>query len=137
VNQHSPHVVAHGPLAYQGLNLPNLHTEQLISHVTTLLKYGSQHGNLASIFLCMSCNLLCLEAGVSSLLFQISLCRFLLLPVYPMQYQHFNGYQELPPSAPPGCYLNGDISMGWLLGYQTVHTKLLSNGTGLAIDKQF
>jgi len=33
--------VVHGPWGYQGLNLPNLFTKQLISHIHTLMKYGS------------------------------------------------------------------------------------------------
>jgi len=44
LNQNFPCTVAQGPLTYQGLNLPNLFTEQLISHVHTLMKFGS-HAN--------------------------------------------------------------------------------------------
>jgi len=39
VNRNFPQAVAHGPTIYHGLNLPNLHTEQLITHVITLLKF--------------------------------------------------------------------------------------------------
>jgi len=35
-----PRALAHGPLEYGGLDIPNLYTEQLIAHVTTLLRYG-------------------------------------------------------------------------------------------------
>jgi len=34
--------VVHGPLHYQGLDIPNLYTEQMIAQLTTLLQYGSQ-----------------------------------------------------------------------------------------------
>jgi len=35
-----PRALAHGPLEYGGLDIPNLYTEQLIVHVTTMLRYG-------------------------------------------------------------------------------------------------
>ena len=35
-----PRALAHGPLEYGGLDIPNLYTEQLIAHVTTILRYG-------------------------------------------------------------------------------------------------
>jgi len=41
VNRNFPRAVAQGPVTYQGLNLPNLHTEQLIAHILTILKYGN------------------------------------------------------------------------------------------------
>jgi len=36
------HAVVHGPLWYQGLDILNLHTEQLIAWLQTLLQYGLQ-----------------------------------------------------------------------------------------------
>jgi len=43
VNRNFPRAVAHGPVAYRGLNLPNLHTKQLITHILTILKYRNPH----------------------------------------------------------------------------------------------
>jgi len=42
VNRNFPRSIAHGPVTYQGLNLPNLHSEQMISHILMVLKYGNQ-----------------------------------------------------------------------------------------------
>jgi len=42
VNRHLPRAMVHGLVAYQGLNIPNLHMEQMLLHVQTLVKYGSQ-----------------------------------------------------------------------------------------------
>jgi len=41
VNQNLPHAVVHGPRIYQGLNIPNLYSEQMITHIQTILKFGS------------------------------------------------------------------------------------------------
>jgi len=30
----------HGPLRYQGLDIPNLYTEQMVARITMLLQYG-------------------------------------------------------------------------------------------------
>jgi len=40
VNRNFPQAVVHGPITYQGLNIPNLYVEQLITHILTLLQYG-------------------------------------------------------------------------------------------------
>jgi len=37
INRHFPRAVAHGPRSHQGLDIPNLFTEQLIAHISTLL----------------------------------------------------------------------------------------------------
>jgi len=61
-------------LSLSGLNLPNLHNEQLVSHVTTLSKCSSQHCDPTGVLLHTSCKLLHLEARMSAgNLFQISL----------------------------------------------------------------
>jgi len=41
VNHHFPRIVAHGPKKYQGLEIPELHLEQLISHIMALLQFGT------------------------------------------------------------------------------------------------
>jgi len=51
VNQNFPQAVAHSQLAYQGLNKPNLITEQMISHVQTLVKHGAHADNPMGILL--------------------------------------------------------------------------------------
>jgi len=35
-----PRALVHGPVDYSGLDIPNLFTEQMIAHVTTILHYG-------------------------------------------------------------------------------------------------
>jgi len=42
INQHFPQAVAHGPRSHQGLEIPNLFTEQICAHITTLLQFGFQ-----------------------------------------------------------------------------------------------
>jgi len=42
INWHLPQVVAHGPWKFQGLYLPNLYTEQVVTHIHTLLRFGAQ-----------------------------------------------------------------------------------------------
>jgi len=71
VNQNFPQAVAHSQLAYQGLNKPNLITEQMISHVQTLVKYGAHVDNPMGILLQACCELLQLETGFGGPLFQI------------------------------------------------------------------
>jgi len=34
--------VVHRPLCYQGLDIPNLYTEQILARISTLLQYGPQ-----------------------------------------------------------------------------------------------
>jgi len=42
INRHFPQAVAYGPHSHQGLDIPNLFTEQLITHIVTLLCFGPQ-----------------------------------------------------------------------------------------------
>jgi len=72
VNRDLPWAVAHGPVQFQGLNIPNLHTEQSITHIMTMLKYGPQRYDLAGLLLHTCGKLLQLEAGVCGPLFNIS-----------------------------------------------------------------
>jgi len=58
INRNFPWVVAHGPVAYQGLNLPNLFTEQLITHIRTLVKYGSHPSNITGNLISANAELL-------------------------------------------------------------------------------
>jgi len=72
INRNFPRAVAHGPVQFQGLNLPNLHTEQSIAHIMTLLKYGPQRYDPTGLLLRTCGELLRLEAGVCGPLFNIS-----------------------------------------------------------------
>ncbi len=72
VNRNFPRAVAHGPVAYQGLNLPNPHTEQLITHILTVLKYGNiPHDPTGSLI--RACGeLMRLEVGMHGPFFKLS-----------------------------------------------------------------
>jgi len=37
-----PQVVVHGPLQYMGLNISNLYTEQFVTQLTMVLRYGNK-----------------------------------------------------------------------------------------------
>jgi len=69
--QNFTRAVTHGPLDYQGLNLPNLFTEELILHITTLVKFGNHPHNQTGYLLWANCKLLRLETGMRGPLFQI------------------------------------------------------------------
>jgi len=71
VNRHLPRVMVHGPVAYQGLNIPNLHTEQMLLHVQILVKYGSQMEDPMELLIQANVELLRLETGMSGPVFQI------------------------------------------------------------------
>jgi len=67
-----PQVVAYRLFAYHGLNLLNLFTEQIITHVQTLVKYGSHREELVELLLQATGELLQLKTGMSGPLFRIS-----------------------------------------------------------------
>jgi len=69
INQHFPQAVAHGPQSCQGLDIPNLFTEQLIAHIVTLLWFGSPTGHLLHV----NVDAFWLEAGLSGPIFQMPL----------------------------------------------------------------
>ncbi len=73
INRHFPRAVAHRPLKFQGLNLPNLYTEQLITHMVTLLQYGVHHDDPTGQLLRANREAMRLEAGLNGQLFQIPL----------------------------------------------------------------
>jgi len=71
--QEFPPAVAHGLLMYQGLNLPYLFTELVvITYMQTLVKYGNHVEDPTGMLLQANRELLQLETGVDSPLFQIS-----------------------------------------------------------------
>jgi len=54
----------HGPWWYAGLNLPNLHTEQIIIQVLMVLKYGTQLADMTGILLQASMEDMTLKTGL-------------------------------------------------------------------------
>jgi len=73
INHHFLRAVAHGPLKFQGLNLPNLYTKQLITHMMTLLQYGAHHDDPTGELLRANGKAMRMEAGLNGQLFQILL----------------------------------------------------------------
>jgi len=73
VNRNFPRAtIAHGPVTYQGLNLPNLHTKQLITHIQTVLKYGNLPHDPTGSLIWACGELMQLEVGTCGLLFKLS-----------------------------------------------------------------
>jgi len=65
-----PHALAHGPLTYDGLDLPNLHMEQTITHIMQVLS-SSTSDNTTAFLLCTCGEYMRLEVGLTGELFQI------------------------------------------------------------------
>jgi len=59
-----PQAIAHGPWKWGGLNIPNLFTEQMISHIHTLMKFGGVLNDLMGSLMQASWESLQLEAGL-------------------------------------------------------------------------
>jgi len=62
--------VVHGPLRFQGLDIPNLYTEQLIARLQTLLQYGSQPEDVTGSMIRYTAEAFRLELGVAGELFE-------------------------------------------------------------------
>jgi len=58
-----PRALAHGPLEYGGLDIPNLFTEQIIAHISTLLRYGPSPNESSGTLLHASGEAMRLELG--------------------------------------------------------------------------
>jgi len=58
-----PRALVHGPLEYGGLEIPDLFTEQLIAHVTTILRYGPEVTDPTGILLHATGEAMRLEVG--------------------------------------------------------------------------
>jgi len=69
INQHFPHAVVHRPKSHQCIAIPNLFMEQLISHVTMMLRFGPQRDNPAGQLLQANLEAFRLEAGLSGQIF--------------------------------------------------------------------
>jgi len=72
VNHNFPRAVAHGPVAYQGLNLPDLYIKQMISHILTILKFGNLFDDPTEVLIWVCGELLQLAVGMCGPLFSMS-----------------------------------------------------------------
>ncbi len=68
-----PHALAHGPLKFCGINIPNLFTEQTLAHIHTLLKFSHQAQDLMGFLLRASGETMRLELGWTGQLFEAPL----------------------------------------------------------------
>jgi len=60
-----PRAIVHGPWQWGRLNIPNLHTEQVISHLHIILKFGGKLNDMTGSLLQASWEALLLEAGLA------------------------------------------------------------------------
>jgi len=72
-NWNFPRNLAHGPLEYGGIDLLHLFTEQLIAHVTMVLRYGPDHKDPMGLLLHATSEAMRLEAGYNGELLEIPL----------------------------------------------------------------
>jgi len=73
INRNFPRAVVHGPQSHQGLDLPNLFTEQIIAHVMMLLRFGPQLTDLTGHLLTVNTEAFHLEVGLSGPVFKLPL----------------------------------------------------------------
>jgi len=59
----------HGPVRYQGLEIPNLYTEQIVARITTLLQYGPQVDDITGSLIRFTAEAFRLELGITGQLF--------------------------------------------------------------------
>jgi len=65
-----PHALAHGPLKFCGINIPNLFTKQTLAHIHTLLKFSNQPQDLMGFLQQASGEIMRLELGITGQLFE-------------------------------------------------------------------
>jgi len=68
-----PQALAHGPLKFCGINIPNLFTEQTLAHIHTVLKFSNKLHDLTGFLLRASGELMRLELGLMGQLFKAPL----------------------------------------------------------------
>jgi len=68
-----PHALAHGPKKFCGVNIPNLYTEQTITHIHTLLKFSNQPKDLTGYLLRATGENMRLETSLTGQLFEAPL----------------------------------------------------------------
>jgi len=73
INQHFPRAVIHSPKSHQGLDIPNLYTKQLCTHIVTLLRFQPQPKDPTGHLIHAKAKAFQLEAGLAGLLFQMSM----------------------------------------------------------------
>jgi len=66
-----PNALAHGPLKFCGVNMPNLFTEQTLMHIHTILKFSNQPQDLTSFLLWATGKTMQLELGLRGQLFEV------------------------------------------------------------------
>jgi len=71
-----PRALVHGPWRWGGLNVPNLHTEQLVTHIHTILKFGGNLQDMTGNLLQASYEVLRLESGLSGNVFDLPECAY-------------------------------------------------------------
>jgi len=71
INRNFPRAMAHSPPSHQGLDVPNLFTEQLITHVMTLRQFGPQPEDPTGHLLKTNAKAFQLEVGLCSQVFQM------------------------------------------------------------------
>jgi len=69
-----PRALVHRPERYAGLKILHLYTEQLITQVVTVLKYGTLPSNTTVVLLCASIEGMKLETGLQGELFDTPIC---------------------------------------------------------------
>jgi len=62
--------VVHGPVRYQGLEIPNLYTEQMVARITTLLQYGPHGDDVTGSLLRFNAEAFRLELGIMGQVFE-------------------------------------------------------------------
>jgi len=60
-----PRVVIHGPIKKAGLNIPNLYTEQAVTQIIMLLRYGNCPSEQTGVLLCALAKAMQLETGLT------------------------------------------------------------------------
>jgi len=68
-----PQALVYGPLKMCGINLPNLFTEQTVTHIHTLLKFSNQPQDLTGFLLWATGEAMWLETGLTRQLFEAPL----------------------------------------------------------------
>jgi len=63
-------VVVHGPICYQGLNIPNLYMEQLLAWLQALLQYGQKAKDVMGSLLHYTAEAFQMEVGVTGAVFE-------------------------------------------------------------------
>jgi len=68
-----PQALAHRPLKFCGINIPNLFVEQMLVHIQTLHKFSNKPQDLMGFLLRASGELMRLELGLTGQLFEAPL----------------------------------------------------------------